>query len=376
MKILVAPNSFKESLNSKDVTRYIIKGLARASKQYRIAGVPLADGGIGTVHIITDIFDGEYVTCTMPGPYGNPVKAVYGLIPGQHVGVIELAQVAGIHLAPKKSRNPLIATTTGVGKLFMNALDRGYRKFIMGIGDSATIDCGIGALMEFGISFFDRTGRPIIPNCAGLLQLHTIDVSTLDPRLLRTKITIASDVKNILTGKNGAIIFARQKGAREKDLPVIRRALKRFKTIILRHCNTDVDKIPGSGAAGGIGGAFVSLLHAQIVSGSGLIQEMARLEEEIESSDLVITGEGRIDEQSFYGKTLKRVIDIAYIHKKPVILIAGSIARSTLLKKRYSIKAHYSLSRISGSKKKALAKTGELLEKIGYKIGQEIKQHM
>jgi len=376
MKILIAPNSFKESLNSIEVTKHISKGLRKASKKYIVIGVPLADGGVGTMKIITDLFNGEYIRCKVGGPFGEPIHAEYGIIPRQRVGVLELAQVAGLHLVPKKSRNPLISTTSGVGQLLLDALEHGYRKFILGIGDSATIDCGVGALNELGIRFLDKKGGRIELNCRGLLQLNTIDMSELDPRAAIMKITIASDVKNILTGRNGAIVYAKQKGAREKDRPVIRRSLKQFKKIIYQQFDRDIDKITGSGAAGGIGGAFVTLLSSQIVSGSGLIQEMVRLEEEIATSDLVITGEGRVDEQSFYGKTLKRVIDIAYIHKKPVILIAGSIAQGTKLKKEYGIMAHYSLSRISGSRKQAFEKAGELLEKIAYRIGQEIRQRM
>ena len=373
MKILVAPNGFKETMSSVNVAQHIGAGLKKASNDFTIVKVPLADGGIGTTRIITDLFEGEYVHCQTTGPFNEPMEGEYGVIPTQRVAVIELAQVAGLHLVPKRGRNPLIATTSGVGKLLVDALKRGYRKCILGIGDSATIDCGVGALHQLGVRFFDAIGSPIELNCRGLLELHTIDMSQIDHRVARMKITIASDVKNVLTGRNGAIVYAKQKGAREKDMPVIRRSLRRFKNMIKVFCDKDLDRIPGSGAAGGIGGAFVALLNSQIVSGSGLIQEMVRLEEEVATSDFVITGEGKIDDQSMYGKTLKRVVDLAYIHKKPVILIAGSIAHGSVLKRKYNIMAHYSLSRISGSRRQALEKTGTLLEKIAYKIGREIR---
>jgi glycerate kinase len=374
MKILVAPNAFKESLDSIEVARHIAKGLQEASTTFRVVQIPLADGGIGTTRIITDVFDGKYVQCNITGPLNEPINALYGLVPTQKIAVMELAQAAGFHLVPKKKRNPLVTTTSGLGKMIVHALQRGLRKFIIGIGDSATIDCGVGALTELGIGFLDRNGRNIEPCCKGLLHLHRIDRSAIDPRSAQTKITIASDVKNILTGRYGAILYARQKGARPKDLPLIRKALRIFRRVVSKQFDTNLDTIPGSGAAGGIGGSFVALLNAQIISGSGLIQEIVHLEEEIMTSDVVITGEGRVDEESLYGKTLKRVVDIAYIHKKPVILIAGSIASGISLKKRYRTLEYYSLERINRSKKKAIENAGPLLERIAYTVGRKLEK--
>ncbi|MBN2621661.1 glycerate kinase [candidate division WOR-3 bacterium] len=374
MKILVAPNCFKESLTSIEVARHIGIGLRRASKKYSVVEVPLADGGTGTTRIITTIFDGDYTECPVTGPMGDPVTGVYGSIPSQRVAIIELAQAAGLSLVHPSKRNPMISSTRGVGQMLMHALSRGYRKFIIGIGDSATIDCGSGALFELGIRFLDCSGNAIEPSCSGLMQLRSIDTTALDARIAKARLTIASDVKNVLTGRYGAIVYAKQKGARSRDMPVIRRALRNFKKVILEQFGTDLDTIPGSGAAGGIGGAFVALLKAQIVSGFGLVQEFVRLEEEVATSDIVITGEGRIDEESMYGKTLKRVVDMAYIHKKPVILIAGSITRSTILKKKYNILACYSLLRTGRSKKRAIEDAGSLLERIAYEIGRNIRE--
>lgn len=370
MKILVAPNCFKESLTSIEVARHIGKGLRKASPHIIVSEVPLADGGTGTAHIITSAFDGELVEKEVPGPLGKRVKAIYGTIPLQRVAVIELAEAAGLRLVAPKKRNPLLSSTAGVGELIKDALAKKYRKIILGIGDSATVDCGVGALTVLGARFLDHRNEEIEPNCRGLLSLHRIDASKLYEFMKKVKITIASDVKNVLTGKDGALIYARHKGATKKTLAVIDRALKNFHAVILNQFGTDLDTITGSGAAGGIGGAFAAILGAEIISGFGLIQEVVRLEDEIKTSDVVITGEGKIDRESFYGKTLKRVIDIAYIHKKPVFLIAGRIGRDASLFKKYRIIAQYSLARTAQSSKQAMKTPGKLLERIAFKIGK------
>jgi len=372
MKILVAPNSYKESLNSIEVARHIAAGLRKASRKIRIAEVPLADGGTGTAQIITKAFDGEFKKKEVIGPLDKKVAAMYGVIPHQRVAVVELAEAAGLDLVPKGKRNPLITSTKGVGELIQDAISNRYRKIILGIGDSATIDCGVGALSVLGARFLNHANKEIELNCRGLLGLQKVDASILYKRLKRVKITIASDVKNILTGRYGALVYARQKGAKQKMLPTIRKALANFKKVILNQYGTDLDRIPGSGAAGGIGGAFHAILGAEILSGFGLVQGMVRLEEEIKTSDLVITGEGRIDKESFYGKTLKRVIDMAYIHKKPVILIAGSITQDAKIFNKYGVIQQYSLLKSSKSTQKAMRNAPKLLERLAYTIGKTI----
>jgi glycerate kinase len=373
VKILVAPNAFKDTLSSIEVAKHIAKGLKKASRKFAVVKTPLADGGIGTVQIITQAFDGKFVRKKVTGPLGTPVYARYGLISSQRVAIIELAEAAGVHLIPEKKRNPCATSTTGVGELIADAVKRKYRKILLGIGDSATIDCGTGALSVLGVRFLDHKNNEIIHTCNGLCALRHIDTSHLNEEYRRCKVTIASDVKNVLTGKYGARFYARQKGAPPDDMAKIDKALRTFRLVVKQDCHVDLDKIPGSGAAGGVGGAFAALLGAQILSGSGLVQGMVCLEEEIKSSDIVITGEGKIDKASFYGKTLKRVIDIAYIHKKPVMLIAGTIAKDVFLKKKYHVMGEYSLSVISGSVRKAMKNTAELLERIAFSIGNDLK---
>lgn len=372
MKVLVAPNSFKESLNSIEVAHHIAKGLRKASRKFKVIELPLADGGTGTLHIMTKALDGELVSRKVTGPTNNMVTATYGVVPKQGVAIIELAEAAGLRLIPDKERNPFITTTKGVGELILDALKNGYHKIILGIGDSSTIDCGVGALSVLGIKFLNRKGGMIDLNCRGLLDLCEIDTSQMKNHIKSAKITIASDVRNILTGRYGASVYAKQKGAKRATMPLIHKALKTFKKVVLNQYQIDLDKIPGSGAAGGIGGAFVAVMKSEMISGFGLIKELVYLEDAIKACALVITGEGRVDKESFYGKTLKRVVDLAYIYKKPVILICGSIARDVKVLKKYRVLSVYTLVKSSGSLDKSMANAPKLLEELAIEAGKTL----
>jgi glycerate kinase len=375
MRILVAPNSFKESLNSINVAKHIRIGLKKAPKKFKITEVPLADGGTGTVYIITKALEGDFVKCRVSGPMKKLVSATYGITPNRKVAIIELAEAAGLHLVQRNKRNPLLATTKGVGELILNAVNKGIKKIILGIGDSATIDCGVGALSVLGVKFLDKQGDSIELNCKGISKLKKIDTTGIFQKLKDVKIIIAADVNNILTGKKGALIYTKQKAARPKMMPIIIKSLKNFKKVILKKYGVDLDKIPGSGAAGGIGGAMKAILDAEIISGFGFIKEMIYLEDEIKLCDLVITGEGRIDKQSFYGKATKKIVDIAYRYKKPVILIAGTITKDARVFDKYGVIGYYGAVKSSISLKKSIKKIPELLEKLASSIGKKLKNY-
>ena len=372
MKVLVAPNSFKESLNSMEVAHHIAKGLRKVSRKFKITELPLADGGTGTLHIMTKALDGELVSRKVTGPSSSMITATYGVVPRQRVAIVELAEAAGLRLTPKRERNPLITTTKGVGELILDAVNNRYRKIILGIGDSATIDCGVGALSVLGAKFLDRKDNQIELNCKGLLDLNRIDTSQIPARVKAARITIACDVKNVLTGRYGALVYAKQKGAKRGTMPLIHKALKTFKKVVLNQYQIDLDKIPGSGAAGGIGGAMKVILNAEIKSGFEIIKAIVALEKKIEQSDLIITGEGKIDKQNLYGKTTKKVVDIAYKYKKPVILIAGSITKDAEIFYKYGVIGQYSILTSSISIKNAIKNAPKLLEDLAYSSGKRI----
>lgn len=372
VKILVAPNSFKESLNSLEVARHIRIGLKKASKKFQITEVPLADGGTGTVYVLVKALKGKFVRLKVSGPLNKKVFATYGIIPKQKIAIIELAEAAGLKLVPEKRRNPLLTTTKGVGELILDAVNKNCKKIILGIGDSTTIDLGVGAISVLGVRFLDNTDNEIELNCRGLLELKKIDASKIYKKLKNTKVIIASDVKNILTGKKGALIYAKQKGAKRTMIPVIHKALRNFKEVILKQYGINLDTILGSGAAGGIGGAMKVILNAEIKSGFEIIKAIVALEKKIEQSDLIITGEGKIDKQNLYGKTTKKVVDIAYKYKKPVIFIAGSITKDAEIFYKYGVIGQYSILTPSISIKNAIKNAPKLLEDLAYSIGKRI----
>jgi glycerate kinase len=274
------------------------------------------------------------------GPLGRPVSAVYGLVHGSgrngKIAVIEMAQACGLSMVPIEKRDPLRTTTLGVGELIRNALDRGCDKIVVGVGDSATIDCGMGALSGLGIKFLDHEKNPIPLNAVGLHKLDRIDVSDLDARVRKARWIICCDVNNRLTGPRGALMFAPQKGPGRVMMGEIGRGLMNFRRIILRQTGLDVDKISGSGAAGGFPSGMAAVLKARFVSGFDLFRKVSSLDKKLKECDLVITGEGRFDAQSMRGKAVYRLIELARVRRKPVICIVGSLSGD--LKKKKSLR--------------------------------------
>ena len=373
MNILVAPSSFKESLDAPQVAKNIGIGLQKASSQYNVTELPLADGGSGTVAVLTAAYKGEYVTCRVCGPLGTAVNAVYGWVPQRRLAIIELAQAAGLALVPPDKRNPCVTTTHGVGELIVDAANRGSKRIILGVGDSATIDCGVGALTRLGIQYVDKHSCAVAPSCHGLIALRRIDDSHRLSWIKSIDFTVAADVQNVLTGTKGAIMYARQKGATRAMIPVITRALRNFKKVVLMQYNIDVDTIPGTGAAGGIPAAFCAVLGARLEQGFERIKAAVKLEQAVKRADVVITGEGRIDRQSRYGKVVGGVIELCNLCDKPVIIIAGYIRRNALPARRRRIVASYSLVSKRVSRLYAVRNTDVLLQQAGWKCGQSLK---
>ncbi|MEO0206351.1 MAG: glycerate kinase, partial [candidate division WOR-3 bacterium] len=310
MKILIAPASFKGSITSKEVSNSIANGIKKTKRNIVINELPIADGGLGTLDMITEYFKGKYVSCHITGPLGKKIKAKYSIIQKKKLAIIELAQAAGLHLIPDYLRSPLKTTTIGVGELIKDSIRRGCKTILIGVGDSGTIDCGIAAMSALGVKFLDKNSEAVELNCSGLLKLSMIDDTAVS--LLRNSIefVILADVSNPLTGKNGAIVYAKQKGARKKDLPLIEQALRNFRKVILNQYDINLDKIKGAGAAGGIAGGMYAILNAKIISGFDYFEKIFNLNQKIKSADLVITGEGKIDGTTFSGKATGRVIEL------------------------------------------------------------------
>lgn len=327
MKIVISPDSFKESLSAVAVSEAIARGFKRVWPDAEYVLLPMADGGEGTVETLVAAADGRLLQADVTGPMGDPVRANYGLINGDKTAVIEVAEASGLHRVPSSERDPRRATSYGTGELILTALDDGARHILMGLGGSATNDGGAGLLQALGARLTDKDGHSLKPGGAALTDLHNLDLSTLDPRLNQCQIDVASDVTNVLCGKEGATaIFGTQKGATPDMVTKLDACLTHFGHQLEAACGKAIINLPGAGAAGGIGAALMGALDADLQPGSALIARAVGLPEAMHQADLVITGEGRLDSQTAQGKTPMGVARIAQEAGVPVIALGGSLA--------------------------------------------------
>jgi glycerate kinase len=327
MKIVIAPDSFKESLSAMEVASAIEDGFREIFPDAQYVKKPMADGGEGTVQAMIDATAGRRVDCTVTGPLGKPVPAFYGLTGGEHVAVIEMAAASGLELVPRESRNPLVSTSYGTGELILRALDGGARHFVLGVGGSATNDGGAGMLQALGVRLLDASSAELGPGGGELERLERIDASGLDPRVRGCVFDIACDVSNPLVGPQGAsAIFGPQKGATPEMVEQLDANLRRYAGVIKRDLGKDAAQVPGVGAGGGIALAMLVFLNGRLRPGAEIVAEAIGLDAAVRDADLVVTGEGRIDSQSINGKTPIGVARVAQRHGKPVIGIGGSLA--------------------------------------------------
>jgi glycerate kinase len=326
MKIVIAPDSFKDSLSAQGVAEAIALGLAQVWPQATLVKCPMADGGEGTVESILAACEGELRRTRVRGPLGAPVDAAWGWLPHNHTAIIEMAEASGLQLVPTGQRDACITSTFGTGELIRAALDAGAQRVILAIGGSATNDGGAGAMQALGVKLLDAQGQPLVPGGLALTQLARLDLSELDPRLAHVRFDIAADVNNPLCGPHGAsAIFGPQKGASPAQVQQLDQALGHFAELCAQALGKDVRDEPGSGAAGGLGFAAKAFLGAQFQAGVEVVAELVGLAEAVKGADLVITGEGRFDAQTLRGKTPFGVARIAKQHGVPVIVIAGTL---------------------------------------------------
>jgi len=327
MKIVIAPDSYKESLTAKQVCQAVETGFKRVFPQAEYDSVPVADGGEGTVQSLVDATQGKIVEVDVTGPLGDKVTAFYGLLgDGSQTAVIEMAAASGLHHVPPELRDPKKTSTFGTGELIKSALDDGAKKLIIGLGGSATNDGGIGMMTALGVNFTDAQGNNIEPRGGCLKDIENIDLKYVDKRLADFKIMVACDVDNPLCGDKGAAaVFGPQKGADEDDIKSLDIGLRHYGSKLLEILNADVAEVPGSGAAGGMGAAFLAFTRATLKPGIQLVLDAVDLSSRVSGADLVITGEGRIDQQTIHGKTPMGVAQVAKKFNIPVIGIAGSL---------------------------------------------------
>ncbi|MFS0646284.1 MULTISPECIES: glycerate kinase [Siminovitchia] len=324
MKIVIATDSFKGSASSLEVAGFIEKGIRRVIPEAEIIKLPLADGGEGTVEALVSTLRGRYIEREVTGPLGGKVKAKFGII-DDRLAVIEMAEASGLTLIKEEDKNPFITTTYGTGELIKAALDFNVKEILIGIGGSATNDGGTGMAQALGASFRDAHNREIGFGAQALKNIRYIDVSGLDKRLEHTKITVLSDVINPLCGETGAsYVYGPQKGASDSDLQELDSLLRSYGEKLEVKLGRDIINVKGAGAAGGLGAGLMAFCNAELHPGIDRILDFIRLSEYVESADLVITGEGKMDFQSIQGKAPIGVAKIANAYQVPVVAVVGS----------------------------------------------------
>jgi glycerate 2-kinase len=333
MKIVVAPQALKGSLDAAEVGRAIAAGIQAVLPDADVAVVPVADGGEGTVSALVAATGGRLVNARVSGPLGDPVDAQFGLLgtsetggEGSSTAIVEMAAASGLPLVPPARRDPRLTTTRGTGELIRAALDAGARRLLVGIGGSATNDGGAGMAQALGARLLDAEGRNLPPGGAALARLDRIDASGLDPRLQTSEVIVASDVTNPLCGPDGAsAVYGPQKGATPAMVAELDGALARYAQVLRRDLGADVAELPGAGAAGGLGAGLMAFLHARLQAGAEMVLQAVGFDRRLEGASLVFTAEGRLDGQTVYGKAPGAVAAAARRRDIPVVVLAGGL---------------------------------------------------
>lgn len=363
MKVVIAPDSFKESASAIEVANIMERTIKKINPSTQIKKIPLADGGEGTVEAVTYCKNSKKVTHLVTGPLGEKIEATYGVM-NDRVAMIEMAAASGLDLLEENERNPMKTTTYGFGELILHALDQGIRKFYLGIGGSATNDGGIGMAQALGASITDENGEPVAYGGEGLLNVANISLDTLDERVLESSFYIATDVTNPLTGQDGAsYVYGPQKGASDAMIEELDQAMKRYGRLLSDIFGMNIAYIPGAGAAGGLGAACLVFLQAELHRGVDVVCRLTGLEESIRVADLVFTGEGMIDDQTLYGKTVIGVAEIAKKYDVPVYVIAGVDALTTEEIYDKGVTAVFTIADGALTIEESMKRTEELIEK-------------
>ena len=327
LKVVIAPDSFKGSLSSLEAAQAAAAGVRAVFPECETFCLETADGGEGTASTLTKALNGHTVKVRVSDPLGRKIEAGYGIseISGMKTAVMEMSQASGLTLLDPAERNPLLTSTYGTGEMILDALDKGCRRFLIGIGGSATNDAGMGMLEALGFSFFDKDGQKITGMCGGLIgRIARIESPSHMPELAVSEFIVACDVETPFFGPEGAAaVFGPQKGATPETVVLLEAGMQSLNNVISRDFGADLSEIKGSGAAGGLGGAFHTFLGASLRSGIDMVLEAIGFEEAIQGADLIITGEGKMDGQTVKGKVISGIASIARKHGIPVMAIAG-----------------------------------------------------
>lgn len=345
-KIVIAIDSFKGSLSTFEAGKAIEEAAKEVYENVEVSISPIADGGEGTVEAIISATNGKLVRTVVCNPLGEKIEATYGFIPHTKTAIIEMSAAAGITLISESERNPMNTTTFGVGEMILDAISKGCRKFVIGIGGSATNDGGVGMLQALGFEFLDENGKQVLLGAKGLKDIAVIKTENAFKELKECYFCVACDVKNILCGENGcSAVYGPQKGATPEMIRDMDSWLEKYAQLTKKVIQASDANIPGTGAAGGLGFAFMSYLNATLESGIELVMKETELESYIKDADIVVTGEGRLDGQSYMGKAPVGVAKLAKKYNKPVIAFSGCVTEDAITCNEHGIDAFFPIVR-------------------------------
>jgi glycerate 2-kinase len=368
MRVVVAPDKFEGSLTAGQAAQAIRAGLLRARADAEVVGLPLGDGGAGTLEALVAA-GFERVAVPATGPTGEPLQASIA-VDGDR-SFVEMAEASGLKRLPGGQRAPLEATSYGTGELIRAALDRGVRRLVLGIGGSATTDGGAGMAAALGARFLDDAGAELPPGAAALLRLAHIDTAGLDPRLRQADVTVAADVDNPLVGPDGAAhVFGPQKGAGPDEVLLLDSALRRYARVLAADLGVDLADTPGAGAAGGLGAGAIAFLGARIRSGIELVLELVGFDRAVAAADLVVTGEGKLDAQSLRGKAPVGVARAATAHGVPVVALAGVVEVAARELRAAGFEEAHALTELEPDPARCMAQAAPLLERLAERVGR------
>lgn len=374
MKFVIAPDKFKGSLTGFEFCDAVAEGLQMVFKDAEIINKPLADGGDGTMEVAKYYINGEKITIAVSDPLFRPINASYLYSEETKIAYIEMAEASGLKLLSDDERNCMVTTTSGTGELIYDALEKGAKEIILGIGGSATNDGGMGMANALGYQFLDEHGKELVPIGQNLSKVKSIDDSNKHVRLKEVKIKVACDVTNPFYGLNGAAyIYAAQKGASENEIIVLNNGLHNLAEVIKSNYNIDLQKINGAGAAGGVGGGALTFLDGELISGINLIKELADFDATIDGADWIITGEGQLDEQTLSGKTIDGVITSAKIKNIPVAALCGSVSISVNQQNKFGLTYVSSIVRGISTLQEAMNNSHENLVNATYNFASLLK---
>lgn len=375
MKILISPDKFKDAATAADICIALEKGIKSTFPEVVCTLKPLADGGEGTLESISLALNAQWISCLTQDPFFYPIEAKYLLLPEKKMAVIETARASGIELIKPENRNCMLTSSIGTGVLIRDAIEKGATEIVLTVGGTATNDAAIGIASALGVRYFDKDGESLLPIGQNLRYIHKIDDSELVFNRNKVSFIIATDVENPFYGLNGAAhVFSRQKGADEESVLLLDNGLKNYASVLEKHTQINPQNITGSGAGGGIGGGVAALFGAKIISAADWIIKLNDIEKHISDSQILITGEGKIDSQTWEGKLISRLLNLATNYQVPVIAICGTLQDVEKIAQQPNVMYATSILKSPMTLEKAIVETLDLVEKQGILLGKLMKK--